>query len=90
MSDYLYRLAHMAFRRKRLVLAIWLAAAIVATAIVMASGGKTTTVRREGRQPQCRPRGDESGACRWQAGWVQRSAYPDLRQTASDPAELIV
>ena len=41
MSNYLYRLAHFAFRRRRLVLAIWLAAAIAAIAIAVASGGKT-------------------------------------------------
>jgi RND superfamily putative drug exporter len=41
MSTYLYRLARLAFRRRRLVLAIWLAAAIAAIAIAIASGGKT-------------------------------------------------
>ena len=41
MSSYLYRIAHFAFRRRRLVLAIWLAAAIAAIAIGVASGGKT-------------------------------------------------
>jgi RND superfamily putative drug exporter len=41
MSNYLYRLAHVAFRRRRLVLAIWLAAAIAAIALGVASGGKT-------------------------------------------------
>jgi RND superfamily putative drug exporter len=41
MSTYLYRLAQFAFRRRRLVLAIWLAAAIAAIAIAQASGGKT-------------------------------------------------
>jgi RND superfamily putative drug exporter len=41
MSNYLYRLAHFAFRRRRLVLAVWLAAAIAAIAIAQASGGKT-------------------------------------------------
>ena len=41
MSNYLYRLARFAFRRRRLVLAVWLAAAIAAIAIAHASGGKT-------------------------------------------------
>ncbi len=41
MSTYLYRLAHFAFRRRRLVLAVWLAAAIAAIALAQASGGKT-------------------------------------------------
>src|ERR1700736_7055595 len=41
MSNYLYRLARFAFRRRRLVLAAWLAAAIAAIAIAMVSGGKT-------------------------------------------------
>ena len=41
MSNYLYRLARFAFRRRRLVLAAWLAAAIAAIAIAGASGGKT-------------------------------------------------
>ena len=41
MSSYLYRLARFAFRRRRLVLAVWLAAAIAAIAIALASGGKT-------------------------------------------------
>jgi RND superfamily putative drug exporter len=41
MSNHLYRLARFAFRRRRLVLAIWLAAAIAAIAVAIASGGKT-------------------------------------------------
>ena len=41
MSNYLYRLARFTFRRRRLVLAIWLAAAIAAIAVAQASGGKT-------------------------------------------------
>ena len=41
MSNYLYRLARFAFRRRRLVLAAWLAAAIAAVAIAVVSGGKT-------------------------------------------------
>jgi RND superfamily putative drug exporter len=41
MSTYLYRLAHFAFRRRRLVLAVWLAVAIAAIALAQASGGKT-------------------------------------------------
>ena len=41
MSTYLYRLAQFAFRRRRLVLAVWIAAAIAAIAIAQASGGKT-------------------------------------------------
>ena len=41
MSNYLYRLAHFAFRRRRLVLAAWLVTAIAAIAIATASGGKT-------------------------------------------------
>jgi RND superfamily putative drug exporter len=40
-STYLYRLAQFAFRRRRLVLAVWLAAAIAAIAIAQVSGGKT-------------------------------------------------
>jgi putative drug exporter of the RND superfamily len=41
MSNYLYRLARFAFRRRRLVLAVWLVAAIAAIVIAQASGGKT-------------------------------------------------
>jgi RND superfamily putative drug exporter len=41
MSSYLYRLALFAFRRRRLVLTVWLAAAIAAIAVAQASGGKT-------------------------------------------------
>ncbi|WP_329172809.1 MMPL family transporter [Streptomyces sp. NBC_01477] len=41
MSSYLYRLAQFAYRRRRLVLALWLAAAVAAIAIGQASGGKT-------------------------------------------------
>jgi RND superfamily putative drug exporter len=41
MSTYLYRLARLAFRRRRLVLVLWLAAAVAAIAIAQASGGKT-------------------------------------------------
>jgi RND superfamily putative drug exporter len=44
MSSYLYRLAHFAFRRRWLVLAVWLAAAIGAITIAQASGGKTNDV----------------------------------------------
>src|SRR5258708_769681 len=44
MSSYLYRLARFAFRRRRLVLAVWLAAAMAAIAIAQASGGKTNDV----------------------------------------------
>jgi RND superfamily putative drug exporter len=41
MSNYLYRLARFAFRRRRLVLALWLVAAVGAIVIAQASGGKT-------------------------------------------------
>jgi putative drug exporter of the RND superfamily len=41
MSTYLYRLASFAYRRRRLVLGLWLVAAIAAIAIAQASGGKT-------------------------------------------------
>lgn len=41
MSNYLYRLARFAFRRRRLVLGVWLIAAIAAIVIGQASGGKT-------------------------------------------------
>ena len=41
MSTYLYRLAQFAFRRRRLVLGLWLAAAFAAIALAQASGGKT-------------------------------------------------
>ena len=41
MSNYLYRLARFAFRRRRMVLAVWLAAAIAAIALATISGGKT-------------------------------------------------
>jgi RND superfamily putative drug exporter len=44
MSTYLYRLARFAFRRRRLVLAIWLLAAIGAIALGQLSGGKTNDV----------------------------------------------
>jgi RND superfamily putative drug exporter len=44
MSTYLYRIARFAFRRRRLVLAIWLVAAIAAIAIGQLSGGKTNDV----------------------------------------------
>jgi putative drug exporter of the RND superfamily len=41
MSQYLYRLARFAFRRRRLVLAVWLVAVIAAIALAVGSGGKT-------------------------------------------------
>src|SRR5580693_8143620 len=41
MSTYLYRLAHFAFRNRRIVLALWLLAAIGAIVVAQASGGKT-------------------------------------------------
>src|SRR5690349_13369230 len=43
MSHYLYRLAALAFRRRRLVLAVWLGAAVggIVTAPATASGRKT-------------------------------------------------
>jgi RND superfamily putative drug exporter len=41
MSTYLYRIARFAFRRRRLVLAAWLAAAVAAIVVAQASGGKT-------------------------------------------------
>src|ERR1700724_3714672 len=41
MSKYLYRLARFAFRRRRVVLAAWLLAAIAAIAVAQLSGGKT-------------------------------------------------
>ena len=41
MSHFLHRLALFAFRRRRLVLAAWLVAAIAAIAIAQLSGGKT-------------------------------------------------
>src|SRR6202035_3901923 len=41
MSNYLYRIARFAFRRRRLVLAVWLAAAVAAIALAQGSGGKT-------------------------------------------------
>ncbi|MDQ2812467.1 MAG: MMPL family transporter [Actinomycetota bacterium] len=41
MSTYLYRLAHFAFRRRRLVLAVWLLVAIAAISAAQLSGGKT-------------------------------------------------
>src|SRR6202166_1508267 len=41
MSNYLYRIARFAFRRRRLVLAAWLVAAVAAIALAQGSGGKT-------------------------------------------------
>src|ERR1700689_5238711 len=41
MSSYLYRLARFAYRQRRLVLGLWLVAAIAAIVIAQASGGKT-------------------------------------------------
>src|SRR3984893_13816064 len=41
MSNYLYRIARFAFRRRRLVLAVWLLAAVGAIALAQGSGGKT-------------------------------------------------
>jgi putative drug exporter of the RND superfamily len=41
MSHCLYRLARFAFRRRRLVLGIWVAAAIAAIGMAVASGGRT-------------------------------------------------
>ena len=41
MSKYLYRLARFAFRRRRLILAVWLLVAIGAIVLAQASGGKT-------------------------------------------------
>jgi len=43
-SSYLYRLARFAFRRRRLVLALWLTAAVAAITLALASGGKTNDV----------------------------------------------
>src|ERR1700749_541470 len=40
-SPYLYRLARLAYRRRRIVLAVWLLLAIGAIVIAQASGGKT-------------------------------------------------
>jgi hypothetical protein len=39
MSNYLFRLAHFAFRRRRLVLAIWLVAAVSAITLGVAQVG---------------------------------------------------
>jgi len=44
MSSYLFRLAHLAFRRRRLVLAIWLAGAIAAIVIGQAAAERSTTL----------------------------------------------
>ena len=41
MSTYLFRLARWAFRRRRLVLTLWLVAAVGAIALAIGSGGKT-------------------------------------------------
>lgn len=41
MSTFLYRLAHAAYRRRRLVLVLWLVAAVAAIAAAQVSGGKT-------------------------------------------------
>jgi RND superfamily putative drug exporter len=41
MSTYVFKLARAAFRHRRLVLAIWLGAAVVAIVLGVASGGKT-------------------------------------------------
>ena len=41
MSIYLFRLAQWAFRRRRLVLSVWLVVAVATIAISVASGGKT-------------------------------------------------
>jgi RND superfamily putative drug exporter len=41
MSTYLYRLARFAFRRRRLVLGVWLAAVVLAVVLAAVSGGKT-------------------------------------------------
>ncbi|QMU71126.1 MMPL family transporter [Streptacidiphilus sp. P02-A3a] len=41
MSTYLFTLARWAFRRRRLVLGLWLLAAVVAIVLAVASGGKT-------------------------------------------------
>jgi RND superfamily putative drug exporter len=41
LSQYLYRFARFAFRRRRLVLAVWLVAVIAAIALAVGSGGKT-------------------------------------------------
>ncbi len=40
-STYLFRLAQWAFRRRRLVLSLWLVAAVATIAVSVASGGKT-------------------------------------------------
>jgi putative drug exporter of the RND superfamily len=53
MSNYLYRIARFAFRRRRLVLAVWLAAAIAAIALAQGSGGKTNdTITIPGTEAQ--------------------------------------
>ena len=56
MSNYLYRLSRFAFRRRRLVLAAWLVAAIAAIAIATLSGGGQLAVpERERVQPGLQP-----------------------------------
>lgn len=59
MSICLSRFARLAFRRRRLVLAAWLVAAIAAIALAQASGGKTndnfTVPRHRGPGRRQRP-----------------------------------
>ena len=49
MSNYLFRLAHFAFRRRRLVLAIWLVAAVSAITLGVAQVGARCGARRRYR-----------------------------------------
>ena len=41
MSTYLFTLARWAYRRRRMVLGLWLLAAVIAIVLAVASGGKT-------------------------------------------------
>jgi len=40
-STYLFTLARWAYRRRRMVLGLWLLAAVIAIVLAVASGGKT-------------------------------------------------
>jgi hypothetical protein len=56
MSTYLYRLAHLAFQRRRLVRAIWLVAGIAANAIAWQAAegpNDTSTIPAAGPARRC-------------------------------------
>jgi len=68
LSSYLYRLARFAFRRRRLVLALWLIAAVAAIALARPVAVRRMTTSRSphrGAERVERPDGQAAGVQRW-------------------------